>query len=270
MRRLLIQFAFFFLQNPFLKNFFTGRIYQGELKKICTPGLNCYSCPAAATSCPIGSLQMFFAGTRHSISLYVTGFLLALGVVFGKFICGYVCPMGLAQDLMYKIKTKKIILRLRYLRYVKYFILSLFVIVLPMLVVDGLTQQGRPWFCMYICPSGTLFGAIPIMAANDFLRDFIGANFIWKLSLAVAILASSVFVLRIFCRILCPLGAIYSMLNPVAIVNMKCDAEKCNSCKKCSSACHLKLEPMRKPNSPECFRCGKCISSCPQKALKTW
>ena len=267
-RRLLMQFGFFLLQNPFLNNFITGEIYQGELKRICTPGLNCHSCPAAAVSCPIGALQMFLAGVRQNISLYVTGLLLTFGVTFGRFICGYVCPMGLMQDLLHKIKTPKLILRLKFLRYVKYAVLAVFVVLLPLVIRHEISGLGTTWFCAYICPSGTLFGAIPIVAVNNALHGLIGSQFFIKIAIAVIIIVLSVFILRIFCRILCPLGAIYSLLNKIAILHMQCDKSKCTKCKDCAKSCHIKIEPMDKPNAPECFRCGKCVSACSQKALK--
>ena len=115
-KRLIAQLAFFLLQNPLLGNFISGTIYQGDLKKMCTPGLNCYSCPAAITSCPIGAMQFFLAGFRQSVSLFVTGFLISIGAVLGRLICGYVCPMGLLQDLIYKIRTPKLKHLVRYSR----------------------------------------------------------------------------------------------------------------------------------------------------------
>ena len=266
-RRLMAQIGFFILQNPFLNNFISGEIYQGGLKQICTPGLNCYSCPAAAVSCPIGAAQLFFAGVRHSVSLYVVGFLLSAGVIFGRFICGFVCPMGLLQDLLYRIKTPKIILRLRALRYVKYAVLIIFVIFLPVTVRHELSGLGHPWFCAYICPSGTLFGAVPLLLANDFLRQLIGVQFLLKITIAVGIVVLSVFVLRVFCRVLCPLGAIYALLNKISILHMQCDKNKCIKCGHCSKTCHITIKPMIQPNHPECFRCGKCISACTQNAL---
>ena len=265
--RLLAQLGFFILQNPFLSNFISGNIYQGRLKHICTPGLNCYSCPAAAVSCPIGATQLFFAGVRQSVSLYVTGFLLAIGTVFGKFICGYVCPMGLLQDLTYQIKTPKLILRLRFLRYVKYVVLLLFVILLPLLIRNEISGLGNPWFCAYICPSGTIFGAVPLIATNEFLRNMIGSQFFLKIFIAAGLLILSVFILRIFCRVLCPLGAIYALLNRISVFHMQCDKSKCTSCRICAKACHIKIEPMHEPNAAECFRCGKCVQACGKKAL---
>ena len=212
-------------------------------------------------------MQLFFAGLRHNISLYVTGFLLSVGVVFGKFICGYVCPMGLVQDLLYKTRTRKFILRFKFLRYIKYAVLTVFVIILPFAVRHELSLQGRPWFCAYVCPSGTIFAAIPLVATNEFLRNFLGWQFVLKISIALIIIVASVFVLRVFCRILCPLGAIYGLFNRVSVFGMKTDKTKCISCKQCKSACHIALDPIEQPNSPECFRCGNCMKVCNTKAL---
>ena len=267
-KRLLAQAFFFLLQNPFLGNFFSGGIYRGSLKNLCAPGLNCYSCPAAAAACPIGATQLFLAGARHGLSLYVTGFLLAAGVAFGRAICGYACPMGLVQDLLYRIKTPKLVVRMRFARYIKYAVLIVFVIVLPLAVVDGLSGLGAPWFCKYICPSGTLFGAIPLLSANEFLRESTGALFILKISLAAGLVLVAVFCFRFFCRALCPLGAFYSLFNKTAFVKMRCDREKCISCGSCAEACHIRLDPAAQPNSAECVRCGKCIDACEAKALR--
>jgi len=213
-------------------------------------------------------MQLFFAGAKHSISLFVTGFLLSVGVVFGRLICGYVCPMGLLQDLVYKIKTPKRIVSFRYLRYLKYLVLIVFVVLLPMLVLHELSGLGNPWFCEYICPSGTIFGAIPLLAVNAFLRDFAGVMLVMKLTIAAGILIASVVIYRPFCRLLCPLGAIYALFNRIALIKMRCDKEKCTSCGKCAQACHIKLEPSKQPNSPECVRCGNCKAACEEKALR--
>ena len=236
---------------------------------VCTPGLNCYSCPAAVMSCPIGALQMYIAGVKHSISLFVTGFLLSVGVAFGRFICGYVCPMGLVQDLLYKIKTRKVILKFNYARYVKYLVLIVFVMLLPLSVRHELSELGAPWFCKYICPSGMIFGAMPLLAVNHYLWQFTGTLFIFKLSIASIIIAASVLIYRPFCRILCPLGAIYALFNKIAFVKFKCDKEKCTDCGACAKACHIMLNPALQPNSPECVRCGNCTRACGTKALKT-
>ena len=266
-KRFLTQISFFLLQNPLLNNFFSGTIYQGKLKMICTPGLNCYSCPAAVTSCPLGAMQLFFAGVKQSLSLFVTGFLLTVGVIFGRIICGYVCPMGLLQDLLYKIKTPKLKVRLNYAKYIKYAVLVIFVFLLPITVRNELSGLGEPWFCKFICPSGTIFGAFPLLAANDFLRGMAGRLFVSTAALTVGIAVLSAVTYRFFCRVLCPLGAIYSLFNKLAFIRMFCDKKKCVSCGDCKKACLLYIDPVETPNSPECVRCGKCISACSVQAL---
>jgi polyferredoxin len=268
MKRLLIQITFFLLQNPLLGNFFKGRIYQGELKQICTPGLNCYSCPAAVTSCPLGAMQLFLGGAKHGIGLFITGFLLTTGAVFGRFICGYVCPFGLFQDLLYRIKSPKLKPRFKYARYIKYAVLALFIIILPYMIRCELSGLGSPWFCEYICPAGTIFGAAPLIAANEFLRGLLGWRFVLKASIAVVIIIGSVFVFRIFCRVLCPLGAVYALFNKFALFRIRCDAEKCTSCGDCRKACKIHIDPAKQPNSPECVRCRECVGSCRTHALK--
>jgi len=268
--RLTVQFEFFLLQNPLLGNFFKGRIYQGELKKVCTPGLNCYSCPAAVTSCPMGAMQLILGGVRHSFSLFAGGFLLMTGVVFGRLICGYVCPMGLLQDLLYKIKTPKLKLKLRYLRYIKYVILALFVIALPYFIRCELSGLGSPWFCEYICPAGTISGAVPLLAVNEALRGMLGWRFILKAAIAGAVILVSVIVFRPFCRVLCPLGAVYSLFNRIAFFKMNCDKSKCTSCGECKAACPIFIDPAddRQINSPECVRCKGCTGRCKSGALR--
>ena len=274
-KQLKMQLAAFIAQNPFLANFVNGKIHRGAAKQVCTPGLNCFSCPGAAFACPMGSAQAFFAAGGSGlgkIGFYIIGFLLLVGMLFGRFICGYICPMGLIQDLIHKIPIKKLKLKLRWARYIKYVVLVLFVVVFPMLFLHELSGNGDPWFCKYICPSGTIFAAVPLMATNDALRDMASWLFTWKVFVTFALLVTSAFIYRYFCRVLCPLGAVYSLFNKVAVMKMHCDKSKCRSahsanCSACAKVCPLGINPMEQPNSPECMRCGVCIRKCSAGAL---
>ncbi|MDH3995618.1 MAG: 4Fe-4S binding protein, partial [Desulfobulbaceae bacterium] len=138
---------------------FTRTIYQGPLKVVCSPGLNCYSCPAATTYCPIGSLQQMMAGIRIALEngqnffgFYVVGTMGVLGGAFGRLICGWACPFGLIQELLHKIPSKKFSIPQK-LNYLKYGFLLFFVILLPLTVVDDF-GYGELWFCKYVCPAG--------------------------------------------------------------------------------------------------------------------
>ncbi len=146
------------LQIYILPNLFKGKIYQGAAKNVCVPGLNCYSCPAATGACPIGALQAVIGSSKFKFTYYITGFFILLGVLLGRFICGFLCPFGWFQDLLHKIPGKKFsTARLKPLRYLKYIILIVFVILLPMLVTNSI-GMGDPFFCKYICPQGVLEG----------------------------------------------------------------------------------------------------------------
>ena len=263
------QIAFAAVTNGYLIGFAKGKIFTGKTKAVCLPGRNCYSCPGALGSCPIGSLQSVLADRNYKFSFYVVGFLIFVGAIFGRFVCGWLCPFGLVQDLLYKIPFPKKLKKLpgdKWLKYLKYVILVGFVIVLPLTVLD-IVGQGQPWFCKYICPSGTLFAGIPLIAANKPLQAVLGWLFTWKTAILVVLIVLSVFVYRPFCRYLCPLGAVYGLFNPIAFMRFKVDEEKCIHCSVCQKSCKFDIPVYEKPNSVECIRCGDCKRSCPHGAI---
>ena len=177
----------------------------------------------------------------------------------------------MVQELLYNIHFVKKMRRLtgdRWLKYLKYVILAGFVIVLPLTVLD-IVGQGQPWFCKYICPSGTLFAGIPLIASNPPLRAALGWLFTWKAAILAALLLLSLLVYRPFCRYLCPLGAIYGLFNPAALYRFRIDKEKCTGCGACQKACKLDIPIHQTPNSPECIRCGDCRRACPHGAICT-
>ena len=193
--RSLIQAAATLLTNIHLPNFLKGGIYQGKGKAVCVPGLNCYSCPAASGACPIGSFQAVVGSSKFAFSYYITGFLILLGVLLGRFICGFLCPFGWFQELLHKIPTRKISTKkLKGLTYIKYAVLLITVVLLPALAVNDI-GMGDPFFCKYICPQGVLEGAIPLAAVDSGLRAALGSLFSWKLGiLTVTIVLSVLFI----------------------------------------------------------------------------
>ncbi len=267
--RLWVQIIVTAVTNGYFYGFAAGRIYTGPLKTVCVPGLNCYSCPGALGSCPIGSLQAVLGSRDYKFSFYIVGFLIFFGSLFGRFICGWLCPFGLVQDLIYKIpflKKRKNLPGHRILVWVKYVILAVFVIILPLLVTDFI-GQGKPWFCQYICPSGTLMAGLPLVSGNVLLQAAVGNLFIWKILILIIIVFLALWIYRPFCKYICPLGAIYGLFNPISFYRYQVNESACTKCKKCQKACKMDIKVWETPNNSECIRCGDCIKVCSENAI---
>lgn len=266
--RLTVQLLFTIVSNGYLYGFLNGKIYRDALKYACVPGLNCYSCPGAVASCPIGALQALLNQRGFQVPFAALGFFFVFGSVMGRFVCGWLCPFGLVQDLLHKIPLFKKEKRLpghHVLKYGKYVVLILLVFVGSAFLFGGFAKV--PAFCKYLCPSGTLLGALPLLGANEALRDQAGGLFLWKLGVLLGIVLLSVKVFRPFCQYLCPLGAIYGWFNRFSLVQVHWERERCVSCGACERACPVALSVQEISRSPECIRCGKCADACPQKCL---
>ena len=267
-KRKLIQLYSALLFNANIKGFFTGEIYKGATKNMCAPGINCYSCPGAVGACPLGSLQNALGTQPHSAAFYVIGILMLYALLLGRFICGFLCPFGLIQELLYKIKTPKLKKSkvTRILSYLKYVILVYFVIIVPVLYILY-SEFGNqvPAFCKYICPAGVIEGAFFLTPFEDkpYLSN-LGPLFTWKFCLLMGIIIGSIFIFRFFCRFLCPLGALYGLFNHFSVFGIKLEKSKCTDCGLCVSKCKLDI---RKVNDHECINCGECIEVCPTQAI---
>lgn len=267
--RLIVQACFAALTNGYVRGFVEGKIYSGPLKQLCVPGLNCYSCPGALGACPIGALQAVLGSRGRQFSFYAIGFLVAVGALCGRFVCGWLCPFGLFQELVHKIPFPKKLKKLpgdKFLRALKYIVLVLFVVILPLTVVN-IVGIGDPWFCKYICPSGMLFGGIPLTILDEGIRSAAGMLFAWKFFILAVVILLSIVVYRPFCRYLCPLGAIYGLFNPVALLRYEVDSDKCIDCGKCKQSCPMDIDLHKEPGSKLCVRCGKCKKNCPTGAI---
>lgn len=267
--RKVVQVGWAILTNSYLAGFLKGKIYTGKLKSLCVPGLNCYSCPGSLGSCPIGSLQAVLGSSGYKFSFYLAGFFLIVGTLLGRLVCGFLCPFGLIQELLHKIPFPKKIKTFRFdrpLRYLKYVILLVFVILLPMFAVD-VVGGGAPWFCKWICPAGTLEGGIFLVLSNPVLQSALGFLYAWKIVILIVTVVLSIIIYRPFCKYICPLGAIYALFNRISVYGYWIEESKCTNCMRCKKACPMQVNPRTQCNHAECIRCGACKKSCDTGAV---
>lgn len=266
--RLFFQILYTIITNGYVFGFMNGKIYKGPLKYACVPGLNCYSCPGAVAACPLGALQAALNQRNIKVPFAVLGFFFIFGSIFGRFVCGWLCPFGLLQDLLHKIplfRKRKQLPAHHILKHLKYFVLFTLIIMGSAFLFTGFAKV--PAFCKFLCPSGTFMGAIPLLSANEDLRMQIGSLFYWKLGVLILLILLSIKIYRPFCQYLCPLGAIYGWFNRFCLVQIHWNKATCISCMACQKACPINLPPEKISCSGECIKCGKCVDACPKECL---
>lgn len=267
-----VQALFFLLTNGYWNFPVTRGIYQGPLKVICSPGLNCYSCPAATSYCPLGALQQLMAGIRLAlengqlfVGFYVVGAMGAIGGFVGRMVCGWACPFGLFQELLHKIPSPSFGIW-RPLRFIKYGVLLFMVILLPLFAVDEL-GFGHTWFCQYLCPAGTLEAGLPLLILKPGLRENLGLLFLNKLFFLILFTVWSVMASRPFCRTTCPLGAFYGLFSKVKLVKLRLDTQRCTGCEACHAVCPMGVRFNESPEDMDCISCFACSKACAFNAI---
>ena len=257
LRRRIFQGLGTVLPNAYVQGFVTPSLYQGPLKGVCTPLFNCYACPSALFSCPIGSMQHFAATGK--VPFYAAGTMAVVGTSVGRMTCGTLCPFGFLQDVLFKIRTWKARLP-GWASYLRYAALAVLVFLIP-----ALTRV--PWFSK-LCPMGTLSAGLPWVTLSESVRGMVGSFFWVKIGILLLFVTSSVLAKRPFCRAVCPLGAIFSLFNRGSFLQLAWNPDTCTRCGKCRKICPVDIRPDYKPDSAECLRCLDC-TRCPSLKLTT-
>lgn len=186
-------------------------------------------------------------------------------IVFGRFFCGYACAFGSFGDALHSIyiwsckkRKKKPVLQniswFRYFEYVKYLILFL---------ISGLCFAG-----MYQITKGTSpWEVFSMLRAGNLSLKGYGVGIL----LLILIVCGMFIWERFFCRFLCPMGAVFSILPVLPFFSLKRSRENCvTGCFGCSRVCPGGLElPDEKDItvSGECFMCQKCMNICPKQNI---
>lgn len=243
--------------------FFLSTANLGVFKKtgFCYPFFYCHACPYAVAGCPLGVIEhaIYKGKVDLALLLYPIAFLGAVGMIFGRAICGWACPIGFLQRVTYPRKSARIVQKLPYYaRYIKYVNLVLFVF---------LTTYFIGFMFTDICPIGFLTGTIPILILNfeQFTpNQFFPVALVIFVLFIILILVSS----RGWCKYFCPFGAFLAPFNKIGFLQIYIDRERCNRCNACSKECPMDIDVPSMRRSTECIMCGKCIGICPEKIIR--
>lgn len=246
-RRWMVQLVAFGLWNS---------LFFPRFKALPCPALNCHGCPFAIVACPIGMLQ-YFVVIREA-PFYILGVVGVIGSLVGRMSCGWLCPFGFLQDLLYKVKVPKLRLSNRF-GWLRYGVLVVLVGIIPFFTLE-------PWFCK-LCPQGTLQAGIPWLALRPDLRHLAGRLFWLKVGILLFFVAWMLFTRRPFCRFVCPLGAAYSPFNRFSGLQLAVDKSGCARCNLCQKVCPVDIKVYEETRSGQCVRCLECISACPRGAV---
>lgn len=255
--RLSVQIAALIALNLQFLHIWFPKLTLTGMQGICAPVFYCHGCPWAVMACPLGVIVTFL---RFGLVPWLAiGILALVGTFGGRFICGWLCPFGWMQDMLYKIRTRKYSIPSQ-LKYVKYAVLALFVVAIPYLLPDK-----RASFCD-ICPSGVIEALIPYAIIGNWDVSsgyFSGFNqLFWiKITITVSVILFAIFVSRGFCRAFCPLGAIFAIFNRVSLFRYSLTFHKCNGCGACAKVCPVEIDPVKEINDPECIRCYECTNT---------
>lgn len=217
-------------------------------------------CPYSFVCFGIPAWRGFFAANPFVIASSVGLIILLLTPFLGRIFCGWLCPLGAIQEILYrltnrkKVKVKPLITakwdkRLKNLKYL--------ILLMNLLLAYFLIQ-------------GLYMNACPVIALSNI------ANYLIISAITLFILAlSSLFIERFGCRYLCPYGALMSLLlkvgNLLKIPRLliKVNKSKCINCKLCSDNCpmQIEVEGTSQVTDSDCILCQRCRLKCPTQVI---
>ena len=255
------------------------------------------------TNLAYGSLDVIQVALASPVMPWVAlAFVFIIGAVIGRAFCGWVCPMGLVQDMVTTARgvVGQVNVRAHESgKRVKYFVLGFALLISASLGISlwmGFGSDYKQSLSIFadgilipLAPEGTLFSTIP--KAILYIKEEIAPTFLTKFSVAqlgqwlrsipLLIVAELLILLvffygayrvpRFWCRYVCPVGAKMAPFQKYSFLGMKRDPVKCSKCPHCEAACPMQIRilslPWEKFNDAECILCGECADACPNNSL---
>jgi len=237
------------------------------------PFLNCQACEMATGACPVGQVQTSLMS--GSFPYLAGGVILATVSLLGRWLCGWLCPFGLFSDITDRGSTRRCSPGHRW-RAGGFVVAALLLVGVGVFGWMGITNMAP--FCSTVCASGKLYGLLPYYAttasgevAQLSASGGQAALIFHALLFALLIVAMIAISGRVFCRYLCPLGAILGLGNRIAAVRIVHHERSCTGCDRCLDDCPMGIDLANKDflTQNSCIRCGRCVAICKQDA-RTW
>jgi len=245
-----------------------SNVRGAETFGFCLPVMHCNTCPWSWTLCPVYKLTELvqFHEPLVSVEWLVIAAIFAVCAFVGRFFCGWICPAGFVQDLLYKIPSPKFSIPI-HMQWLKYGFLFITVVA----VAYFIGKEVPAFFCAY-CPTSTIESIIPAMIFSP--EYVLGAAGYWRFPVLALVLLLAVTSARSFCKIMCPIGAMVAITNKFSLFSIKLSADKCIHCHKCDKSCPMDV-PVEKcattgkkvSRDLECVECLTCEGVCPTTAI---
>jgi polyferredoxin len=244
---------------------------------------------------PLLALATLIASRAFFSAFALAGVTVVLTLVAGRFVCGWVCPLGSVHQFFSWVFKKTRLLkprkeentrgRLAWKYYVLIAVLvgSVFAVDLAG-IADPLSFLYRsfatgivPWFSRVGAALTGLVYSVKLGSVGDALAQLFGTlslNATFRQGFFLSLIFAAVVLLnisreRFWCRYLCPAGALLGLLSRWNIGKVRVDPEKCIKCNLCTLHCETQANPY--PNegwrSSECVYCYTCAAVCPTKAV---
>lgn len=218
-----------------------------------------------------GSLRQIYTAAVHGTfsfpamlpQLTIIVAVFPITIILGRFFCGWMCAFGSMGDLISIISHRVLKRRLRIpqkmdraLKYIKYAVLVFLITAVWTLGLDAF-KTYNPW---------DVFGIL-LTPGNPPDFGYAAANLLPGMIVLAFIIVASFFVDRFFCRYLCPLGAVFSLVSKLRITSIKKPTADCGKCRVCTNACPMGIPLYEKDKwkSGECIDCFECVNACPRK-----
>ncbi len=204
---------------------------------------------------PVGTPFILLMGSKSilKIAIIMLAVPVFLSLIWGRIFCGWICPLGAVQELIYAQKTtwRIPVSADKILKYLKFILLLCFGF-FSWQTTRNIWSEYEPFKVLF---------------------NFDGSSV--AIAILVLTLLLAVFIERVFCRYICPLGAILSITSRIAPYKITPQTSACKSCGKCTGGvcpthAITKAAPESKQlevDNSECIKCLRCVDECRFKAI---